>query len=138
MSKIFRVLKKTINSEPAVDNDGRLNKADLSKLYKLRPEGIRRCAMIELLVRLAIDYFPGCSIEDSVYKYLNNVFPKLKPDKFEDMPSMKEHKFIGIDAYRARFLLTPQIDMILEANKPIMEVVSKDFVLFYLLVVQKT
>jgi hypothetical protein len=49
--------------------------------------------MIEIVVRLAMDYFPNCAIEDSLFKFLNQIFPKIKPDKFDDLPSLKHHNF---------------------------------------------
>jgi hypothetical protein len=44
-------------------------------MYAQRPEGIRRCSMIELLTRLAMDYYPDCEVIEAVFNYLKNVLP---------------------------------------------------------------
>lgn len=47
-----------------------VNYKDMSSLYKSKPDGIRRCQMLEIIINLALLYFPTKRLDIALYSYL--------------------------------------------------------------------
>jgi len=97
----------------------------MSNLYKNKPDGIRRCQMLEIIIHLACLNFPEKFIDQALYSFLRQVMPKLQKKKTSEKSFLLKWDLHGRDAYRAYNLITPEVDTVLHNHKPLILMLQK-------------